>query len=86
MTSKCEKCGHNLFKVEIRTDCHKCTMNGIWNVETEDVEYGKVPKETDSLTSVDDGYCEMGNSFDNGCWIITCEKCSEIIYIPTMDN
>ena len=81
MKKKC-KCGNDKFTLEVM-ECESCENNGSFDYGTcEWVYTGKTPRSQ----AFEEGECAMGNSFNFGCWLLTCTKCGEQIHMPLMEG
>ena len=80
---KCGKCEHDVFKIDER-GCELCENNGVWDELTQKYTY---PERTDDdrTQAGEDGECEMGHTWDNGCHLYTCACCGWQSHYPTVD-
>ena len=78
---KC-KCGSELFIIKEYGDCSVCQHNGIQNEETGMYEYPN--QEGGMRTEVsDNGECQIGMAFGEGCYFFICSKCTkDFLHIP----
>lgn len=83
------KCGCSLYKIEYRTDCYNCQYNEAWDNEayeyTNDEEFIKINKLIRSHAE-DQGECDLGDSWNNGCYIFKCSNCGKINHLPILEE
>ena len=81
---KCKKCKSKLFFIEEIKSCDDCVHNG-WH-DGDDFQYDDPPENEYRDEVEENGECEMGNSFDHGCWIVKCSKCGTTIHCPMING
>ena len=76
---KCYNCSSTTFTIKTKYICEACDENGEWDDnEDEFVTKGENLRQVDA-----EGQCNLGTSYGNGCRMIYCDKCKELIdFIP----
>ena len=84
----CPKCKAELFKIEIRDDCSKCEHNGAMTwADGYTYDSGEIEtKDLDRTQARDEGECNMGSCFDNGCYIFICAKCGHTTNLAVLED
>ena len=60
--------------------CNDCYYNGVWNDEEDDYILKETLSIDEERTQVEDnGECEIGTAFGNGCYIFICNDCDKIV-------
>jgi hypothetical protein len=86
---KCTKCKHDLFKIHIEYSCGDCEHNPAWDEDEKKytLDHDLIRKKGLIRNCVaNEGECDMGPAYDNGCYIFTCSKCLRIDYLPMLDQ
>lgn len=84
MKKKCVKCGGDKYTLNI-CDCDDCDDNG-WYKKEEGYIYETPPEGEYRSQASDEGECAMGNSYNFGCWLLTCVRCGEQIHMPLVEE
>lgn len=79
MKYKCENCDHDLFIIEKIDSCLECRHNGIWDDKNCKYIYTGYGERTQAH---DEGECELGHCFANGCHLYVCSKCGVETNLP----
>ena len=87
MEMKCDKCNCRAFNIEIKNECDECEHNRWWDEDKEGDNWQPLPP-PDDIENVyyktdDDGECEMGTSFNAGCYLFKCTTCGNVTHCPT---
>ena len=85
---KCE-CGNDLFKIEIRSECHTCEDCGAYDEDAEEYIYDEEiinNKGLDRTEVEEDGQCKFDTAFGSGCHMYTCSKCGNKSNIPFLES
>ncbi len=68
--------------VIIRTDCDVCKSNGIYDDDNEEYVY-TIETDNPRTQVADEGECEHGTTYGDGCHMYMCEGCHEFVdYLP----
>lgn len=72
----CSKCGAVEFSLFRSRDCSECVSNGVYSPEDDGYIHPIQPEERTQVR--DQAQCNMGESNNEGCVIITCKCGAEI--------
>ena len=82
---KC-KCSSEMFKVYENGNCDKCLQNGVWSDEEDCYIYPTdIENKIIRTQCSHEGYCKLGDNYNNGCWIYECSTCGQKTMIPRVD-
>lgn len=82
-------CGNDKFYIEIKRDCYECDHNGAWNSNwcyyTLDLDIindlGLTRNQAEN-----EGECELGHSYNNGCHMYKCTECGRLTNLPLIEG
>ena len=82
---KCKKCNTRQFTIKINSDCGDCIHNPAWDEDEEEfTQKIKTIIEKDLVRdhALENGYCDLGDCFNEGCHLYRCINCGELSFLP----
>ena len=94
MKKKCRKCNSILFFIYEKNNCFECKYNGVWVTDGSVDGLGlytydtKVIEDNNMIRSEveNDGCCQCGEAFGQGCIMFVCQICGAIDNIALSDG
>jgi len=89
---KCKKCNCPFFKIDIIPCCDECRENAAWvdvihgtgsyTLNKTYIEYRELKRNHVE----ENGECEMGAAYGDGCYMFTCANCGARSHLPMSDS